>query len=197
MMGYLDDFSVVRPAYEVEQGEILEWLAHAHSCAQKMPVDEKRERLFKLGVGKGKIERRGTHLRDVIEREMERRIIYNFDKNPSGEGLKARSQFFEESVNQIFEQFYPEGSKLPPHLIHVTCTGYVSPSGAQHLVSLRDAGKTCSITHAYHMGCYAAIPAIRLAQGILHEKEQVDLVHTELCSLHLNPLLEGTDQLIV
>lgn len=197
MAVYLDDFRVIRPAYEVRQEEILEWLAHAHSHAQKMPFEEKRERLFKLGIGKGKIEKRGSHLPDVTQREMERRIIYNLEEQPSGRGLKARSLFFEESVNKIFEQFYPAGSKLPPHLIHVTCTGYVSPSGAQHLVSQRDAGKICSITHAYHMGCYAAIPAIRLATGILHDKEQVDLVHTELCSLHLNPLLQETDQLIV
>ena len=194
---YLDDFCVLRPAYEVGQEEILEWLARAHSYAQKMPIEEKRERLFKLGTGKGKIEKRGSHLPDITHEEMGKRIIYNLETSPSGKGLKERSHFFEKSVNQIFEKFYPASAKLPPHLVHVTCTGYVSPSGAQHLVSQRDAGKHCSITHAYHMGCYAAIPAIRLGQGILHDKEQVDLVHTELCSLHMNPLLHQTDQLIV
>src|SRR2546427_300068 len=60
-----------------------------------------------------------------------------------------------------------------------------------------------TVTHAYHMGCYASIPAIRMGAGMLSlalpspTAVSVDIVHTEVCSLHLHPLRHSTDQLIV
>src|SRR5262249_46036053 len=48
------------------------------------------------------------------------------------------------------------------------------------------------------MGCYGSIPAIRMAMGhYALEKEQSDIVHTELCSLHMNPSLHSMEQLVV
>jgi predicted naringenin-chalcone synthase len=65
-------------------------------------------------------------------------------------------------------------------------------------VSLRNAGEQTLVTHAYHMGCYAAIPAIRMGIGFSAlSHAQVDIVHTEICSLHLHPLKHSTEQLIV
>ena len=55
------------------------------------------------------------------------------------------------------------------------------------------------MTHVYHMGCYASIPAIRIAGGFLAsagEKAQADIVHTEICSLHSNPADHNLDQLV-
>jgi predicted naringenin-chalcone synthase len=55
------------------------------------------------------------------------------------------------------------------------------------------------------MGCYAAMPAIRTAQGFVASHQlaertsanQVDVVHTEMCSLHLNPSSDSVEQTIV
>jgi len=48
------------------------------------------------------------------------------------------------------------------------------------------------------MGCYAAVPAVRLAAGASALwGERVDLVHTELCSLHLDPSDHRLEQLVV
>ncbi len=77
----------------------------------------------------------------------------------------------------------------------MTCTGYVSPSGAQRIVAHRGFGKRSTVTHAYHMGCYASIPALRM--GVTLPSSSVDIVHTELCGLHMNPLLHQTEQLVV
>ncbi|HUL68575.1 MAG TPA: 3-oxoacyl-[acyl-carrier-protein] synthase III C-terminal domain-containing protein, partial [Burkholderiaceae bacterium] len=51
-----------------------------------------------------------------------------------------------------------------------------------------------TVTHSYHMGCYGAFPAIRMAHGFLSSshfgvtprKQRVDIVHTELLSGHTN-----------
>ena len=66
----------------------------------------------------------------------------------------------------------------------------MAPSPVQQLVAARHWGKTTEVLHAYHMGCYAAHPALRIAAGQLMAQpadlRAVDIVHTELCSLHLD-----------
>jgi predicted naringenin-chalcone synthase len=120
--------------------------------------------------------------------------VYPILQNPDGAGFGKRSQVFDRIASEILDQLYPVGQQLPSNLIHVTCTGYVAPSPAQRLVSLRDAGSQTMVTHAYHMGCYASIPALRMARGF---SEPSDIVHTEVCSLHLNPNLHDLGQLVV
>lgn len=79
------------------------------------------------------------------------------------------------------------GADEPDDLFHVSCTGYVSPSTAQQFAT--DSGWcTTRVTHLYHMGCYAAIPAIRLAASSVQTGSRVcQIVHTELCSGHFSP----------
>jgi predicted naringenin-chalcone synthase len=107
---------------------------------------------------------------------------------------------YAEIVDDYFENAYSADDTPPGDLIHVTCTGYVSPSGAQKLVARRGWGATTRVTHAYHMGCYAAVPAVRIAAGYLAtagRPQRADIVHTELCSLHIDPADHQLEQLVV
>jgi predicted naringenin-chalcone synthase len=96
---------------------------------------------------------------------------------------------------------YKDESAAPDDLIHVTCTGYTSPSAAQILVVDKGWQQRTRVTHAYHMGCYAALPAIRIASGFLSSAtdpaHRVDIAHTELCTLHLDPSDHSPEQLVV
>ncbi len=48
------------------------------------------------------------------------------------------------------------------------------------------------------MGCLGSLPAIRMGMGFsAMGKKQIDIVHTELCSVHFNPSLHEPDQLVV
>jgi predicted naringenin-chalcone synthase len=48
------------------------------------------------------------------------------------------------------------------------------------------------------MGCYSSISAIRMASGFCSLSEgRTDIVHTELCTLHLHPMRCSTEQLVV
>jgi predicted naringenin-chalcone synthase len=52
------------------------------------------------------------------------------------------------------------------------------------------------------MGCYAAVPAVRiassyLAAGAATRNQTVDIVHTELCSLHVDPLIHTPEQFVI
>jgi predicted naringenin-chalcone synthase len=120
--------------------------------------------------------------------------------------LEQRLKFYQDTVMKVFRKFYPPESTPPDHLIHATCTGYVSPSAAQIAASEWAAeNKTVQVTHAYHMNCYSSLPAIRIARGFLAAERleeiprslRVDVVHNELCSLHFEPLSLEVEQIVV
>ncbi len=192
----ISDFQVIRPDFELDQEDSVKWLAAIHTEASKEPDrhDAFLAVLKKIGLGEQKIQKRGVSIQDCFHRDWNAMEIYHASIKPEGAGFSKRSEVFDRVATDILTRLYPAGQPIPNHLVHVTCTGYVAPSPAQKLVSMREAGHSTLITHAYHMGCYASIPALRIARGY---QEPVDIVHTEVCSLHLNPNLHTMGQLVV
>jgi predicted naringenin-chalcone synthase len=206
---FLTRFEKKRPHHEHSQESILEWLAKAHSYSeaisqrlsseQQVQFQEKiKSDLFKLGLGKGKIEKRGIQFDDFTHEDWDEMRIFKLNENYKGLGLKEKSKLFEQETSKIFESFYPNAESLPSYLIHVSCTGYASPSAAQKIVSKHFRRET-HVTHAYHMGCYAALPSIRMGLGCFSQPSDasVDIVHTEICSLHMNPSVHTKEQLVI
>jgi predicted naringenin-chalcone synthase len=115
---------------------------------------------------------------------------------PEGGTLDTRMRFFESVALQVFQRWYEGRSDAPDDVIHVTCSGYASPSPAQRAMVERQWHDT-TVTHSYHMGCYGAFPAMRMAAGFLasstafpgEPKRRIDIVHTEHLSVHL-PMLK-------
>lgn len=102
--------------------------------------------------------------------------------------IDSRMQWFKEKMGYVFDEFYSKTTIAPENLVHVTCSGYASPSVAQEAVIKRN-WQTSQVTHSYQMGCYGAFPAIRTASGLVKssvKNGRVDVVHTELLSSHLN-----------
>jgi predicted naringenin-chalcone synthase len=208
----LSAFSARRPAYEFDQTRALEWLVDAHTRSQatleglsgvaaERCRENMRRRIARFACGPTKIASRGTVVADFGSTRWRDHAIYALAEHPHGRGIGARSALFDAAVAGYFELEY-EGEPAPADLVHVTCTGYISPSGAQRLVARRGWGATTRVTHAYHMGCYAAFPALRIAAGHLGSpppagNPRVDIVHTELCSLHLDPSDHSAEQLVV
>jgi len=203
----LSNFQILRPPYETDQESSLNWLIQAHTEAERQKqhpnlpefTQTLSEKLWRIGCKPNRIEKRGHILRDYLHTNWDQMEIYRLSKSPSGENLSIRSKHYASYVDTVFEQYYPEGSAPPDDLVHVSCTGYVAPSGAQKVASKRKWGHQITITHAYHMGCYASIPAIRMASGFLAldpTKQMADIVHTEVCSLHVNPEGHEADQLV-
>ena len=213
----LGNFSIQRPAFEITQTRALSWLADVHSAAhatlESSSASEKAafaERYAKLlqrcGCGPDRIGARGHVISDLGSSDFSELTLYNVLENPRGLGTAARSELFSSIVNAYFEREFAEAEVPPSELIHVTCTGYVAPSGAQRLVANRGWGSKTRVTHAYHMGCYAAFPAIRIAAGQLglnqafasnSRERRAEIVHTELCTLHLDPTAHSAEQCVV
>lgn len=121
----------------------------------------------------------------------------------TGEPLDARMSLFEETAFNVLERVYADATTPPDGIVHVTCSGYVSPSPVQMYLSRRGWLST-AVTHSYHMGCYGAFPAVRTALGLVGSSysslptpsKRVDLVHTEFLSLHFDLLGELPDAFV-
>jgi predicted naringenin-chalcone synthase len=190
----LTDFVATPPPYEVAQDRLFDWLAEAHAAAARDAdfATTVRRVLGRCGCPPSKIARRGLS----VPLELDGHRIYDIAAgDPRGAGSGARTQLFAELVDAYFTGAYADEQDAPDELVHVTCTGYVSPSGAQKLVAAKR--WPTRVTHAYQMGCYAAVPAVRIARGLLCDARRVDIVHTELCSLHMDPSDHRLEQLVV
>lgn len=134
---------------------------------------------------------------DFLENEMDYTapLDYDFPSNLEtktgdtfGPKIGVRMEWFKNKMGYVFDEFYSNVDKAPENLVHVTCSGYSSPSVAQHAVISR-AWDTTQVTHSYQMGCYGAFPAIRTASSLISGSTtngRADVVHTELLSAHLN-----------
>lgn len=210
----LTGFEIVRPAYESSQSETLAWLARAHTEAERaasavsgeLDVERLGQEMEKLvrrfGCSPDSIARRGYEIPDVASSRWDEMLVYDFALGPEGAGTHARMRHFARVTERVFDGLYgDDGAAVAPprDLLHVTCTGYASPSAAQRLVARRGWGRTTRVLHAYHMGCYASLPAVRVAAALVggSGSERVDVVHTEICSLHLRPLQHAPEQLVV
>lgn len=213
----LSNFALRRPRHEIAQKAALDWLVDAHVAsrtgAEGLSASERdafATQLGKLmqrcGCQPDRIRARGHSVSDLGRRDWQNLRLYDVERHPRGVGTAVRSELYAEVVNAYFEQEFPVTSDPPSELVHVTCTGYVAPSGAQRVVARNGWGAHTRVSHAYHMGCYAAFPAIRLAAGHLSspvallprgQDLRVDIVHTELCTLHLDPNDHSPEQLVI
>ena len=206
-------FRSVRPRFELTQQQSLAWLVDAHTqsevTASEGRCDESRvrETMTKLvrrcACSAEQIAARGTDLSDAEKREWKDMTVYDLTRSPHGAGMSVRTEVFRESVERFFVRAFSADEPPPRDLVHVTCTGYASPSGAQRIVARHGWGGRTRVTHAYQMGCYAALPAIRVAAALLEEAgvgdggNAVVIAHTEVCSLHIDPSQHAAEQIVV
>jgi predicted naringenin-chalcone synthase len=207
----VSDFRSLRPAHAIAQGASLDWIASAHARSEATVArqegrafdetafrDSFARRVARFACGPALIASRGHEIGDVGHTRWDAMDVFRLDDHPEGVDMLARTRLFGDHARGVVDRLYAEDSAGPGDLVHVTCTGYVSPSAAQRVVADRGWGDTTRVTHAYHMGCYAAFPALRIAGGLAQaEGTRADVVHTEICSLHMNPRLHEPEQLVV
>jgi alkylresorcinol/alkylpyrone synthase len=218
----LSDFQTIQMTEPREQEELKRIQAHFMTLAQGarkgLTSSEDRaelartieERMARYGASSEHIARRQVSVltsRFVVPRpdsSSENVARYGALRASTGEALDERMTLFEEVACEVFERVYRDrGAQAPDDIVHVSCSGYISPSPVQTFLSRRQWLHT-GVTHSYHMGCYGAFPAIRTAVGLVGSsydslpkpKRRVDLVHTEFLSLHFDLLGEEPDNFV-
>jgi predicted naringenin-chalcone synthase len=230
----IGDFRILRPRHVADHAASVRWLSAAHAKSEAVlrgpgfdagPFQRSMERhITRFGCGPESLATRGHDLEDFLHQDWARMRLFNLDRDPQGAGMSARMEVFAEIADRMLEEFYPEASAPPEEIIHVSCTGYVAPGAAQKLVVRRGWQDRVAVMNAYHMGCYASMPALRMATAFLASPRhhasaaaapaspssaanapgvrdgnsaRVDIVHTETCTLHFDPSRHSPEQLVV
>lgn len=83
------------------------------------------------------------------------------------------------------------------HVITVSCTGFFAPEPAYEIVKKLGLKHSTKRFHLGFMGCFAAFPAMKMAESFCHADPSANvlIVCLELCSIHFQNS-EATDQLI-
>lgn len=205
----LGGFKIVEMSPPCDQDELKRIQAHfmtISQCAKRPDATEaeRREIAEKINERMARFGASSTHIARRQVNALNSRFVthdapgpstpYGGLRNPSGEALDERMNLFEETACEVFERVYAGDEIAPPDdIVHVSCSGYVSPSPAQTFLSKKGWLRT-AVTHSYHMGCYGSFPAVRTALGLIGSsyaslpmrKRRVDLVHTEFLSLHFD-----------
>lgn len=209
------DFKPVTLSPPVPQRDLLDCLAHwmavARCVSQGIDSEEQKTAVFRStkkrierysAASAAHISQRQVCIYDTADTRRNGHLEFlappapftNIYDNPAGKTWDKRRALFEQAALTAFERCYEESEQPPPdEIIHVTCSGYASPSPAQVFLSKQGWFQT-GVTHSYHMGCYGAFPAIRTACGLLAAsyaslpmpKDRIDIVHTEYLSLHVD-----------
>ncbi len=205
----LTDFQPYQGTRVIPQDKLLEytaWMLAAVECVREGIEDRgradeilaaMREKTLTYGVAPEYIARRQINVasRAFVDKPMgtvghELPYLHrNLLNDVRGEPLETRMKFYEKVVLRILELWYPAHHRAPDDFVHVTCSGYLSPSPPQKLIARRGWSNT-GIVNSYQMDCYGAFPAVRIGAGLLAagnmpgKKERVDVIHTEFASLH-------------
>lgn len=210
---FLNEFHIEMPKNRVKQDDLLTWIIKCHQLAESNSNTSESidaaliEKLFqRYAVKSSQISQRYLESDDILSEQFEKNEIYKVSlEQKQGASIAERAHFFSTRAFEVFKRFYNVSvkSRRPNHLIHVSCTGYVSPSAAQKIVTEENWDQPTDITHAYHMGCYAAMPAVRLAKSLVLAESKApgeftaDIVHNEMCGLHMNPAVQTPEQMVI
>ena len=209
MRTYLSEFVLQRPEFVRDQATLSDWLTHIHAQAEELKRGHKdpefeatlSKMIARFGCKPSQIGFRGTDVPDVQGKALNGEGLYSINsasRSARGADIEERNHFFDKKVSGYLENFYPATTTRPDHIVHVSCTGYVSPSPVQKFIAGGAWNEATAITHAYHMGCYASLPAVRMASGFLaNQQGRIDILHSEMCTLHLNPTDHRPEQLVV
>ncbi|MDH3237310.1 MAG: type III polyketide synthase [Deltaproteobacteria bacterium] len=177
----------------------------ASAKMQEWARDERERRLIRAIYRSSGIERRHAVIRNYVGDAPESFFRAAPDGSLKGPGTAARNAIFASEsrhlsvalAKKILDNCPGIDAGDVTHVVTVSCTGFYNPGPDYYIV--RDLGMSLG-TERYHlgfMGCYAALPALRMAAQFCEaDPGAVVLVQClELCSLHLQ--LSGTEDTIL
>ncbi len=115
----------------------------------------------------------------------------------------AREHLLKKSPARCSNELYRDRELPPPDdIVHVSCSGYLSPSPVQTFLSRRN-WLNVGVTHSYHMGCYGAFPAVAPHSAWLVRRSPrcpsasaASMVRARFLSLHFDLLGDEPDNFV-
>ena len=189
MSTYLHHIETVTPDVAHDQERVGEVMA-----AQ---LDDRRlERLAARVYRQSGIKQRHSVIRDFTQKQ-EGNVFFEADGSFRKLGTKVRNEFYTEEARKLFVCAAKRALARTPgiepeditHVITVSCTGFFAPGPDYAVVRELSLDPATGRYHVGFMGCYAAFPALKMAQAFCEADENavVLVVSVELCTLHLRP----------
>jgi len=181
-MSYLHAIGTATPAYQYRQSQIADFFV------KHMAEDERMARMLRILHQKSGIDTRYSVLPDFGGKGN-----YQLQSGDQAVDIKRRTALFKEhapplaaqAIHNCLSQCDTELSEIT-HVISVTCTGLTAPGLEIQLPQLLGMRSDIQRFAINFIGCYAALPGLRLADTICKASPhaKVLLVCTELCTLH-------------
>lgn len=196
---FLNNICHYTPPFKYSQNEALE-LMKSH-----IELNDKERRVIDMIYRFSAIDYRYSMVGDLkTEFEGDRLFIDEKGKLLAPIGTAKRNQFYErgartgfiETAKSILLANDIEASEIT-HVITVSCTGFYAPGPDYDIVNELNMNPQTQRYHIGFMGCYAAFPALRMAEAFLKAQKdtKVLVICLELCTLHLQ-FESSADQLL-
>ena len=200
MPAFIHDIATSVPPFSSDQQHIREVVK------KYLASDRKTQAVIHRIYTQSGIEKRHSVIEDFVPNQSGR-LFFNGQakKEP---GTAARNKIYEEASKKLFvetsRKLLKNNSRISKdditHVITVSCTGFFAPGPDYEIVKALNLKPSTERFHVGFMGCYAAFPALKMAQSfcLSNPDAVVLLVSAELCTLHfqfknnLDNLLSGS-----
>ena len=181
---YIHQVETAVPQFTFKQQELREIMKDVVGT-----TDREKRIIHHLYANSG-IETRYSVVDDFSNRDTPQLFFNGHGATP---GTKSRNDLYIEQGRKLFVEVADKllkNSSFDPeditHLVTVSCTGFYAPGPDYDIIKSLGLNTSVQRYHLGFMGCYASIPALKMATQFCQADENttVLVVSVELCSIH-------------
>lgn len=187
MPAFIHDIVTVNPETSIPQLEIRDMMK------SRLAKDRKTEAILHRIYSQSGIEKRNTVLKDFLDKD-EHSFFSRALSNTKAPSTSERNELYKTEATKLFLETGKkildrnpeiEKSKIT-HVITVSCTGFFAPGPDFEIVKGLGLSPSTQRFHIGFMGCYAAFPALKMAQSFCESNPSatVMVICAELCTIH-------------
>lgn len=192
MSSYIHSIQTSVPQYSYHQNELRDRMKEI------VPGSERDERIIHHIYSRSGIQTRYSVV-DDFRKTGSHQLFFNGQGATPGTAsrndtyIKEGRKLFVDVANKLIKnsEFTPNDIT---HLITVSCTGFYAPGPDYDIIKSLGLSPKTERYHLGFMGCYAAIPALKMADQICRANKDANVmvVSVELCTLHFqaNPKMD-------
>lgn len=183
---YIHDIATAVPPFSSDQQHIREVMK------KHVGTDRKSQAIIHRLYTQSGIEKRHSVVEDFTPNQQGQLFFNGKVMTPPGTAQRnavyktESKKLFTEVGRQLLADNPQFSAEDITHVITVSCTGFYAPGPDYELVKSLNLSHSTQRFHVGFMGCYAAFPALKMAQSFCqsHPDATVLVISAELCTLH-------------
>lgn len=186
MSVFIHDIATAVPPFSCDQQHVREMMK------KHIEGDRKTQAIIHRIYSQSGIEQRHSVVEDFVPNSQA--SLYFREGVKSNPDTATRNKVYETESKKLFievgRQLLDDNPHIAAdeitHVITVSCTGFFAPGPDYEIVKALNLKPNTRRFHLGFMGCYAALPALKMAQAFCTSNPEANvlLVCAELCTLH-------------